>query len=217
MGKRPLASLLTFLVNLAFYVVAAVLVIAVVLVLAGSTVGLHIDFDGPSVDAGSRVAMSIPVSLQVDAGAHRLAAPSLGIDSAELRDLRGLLRFPARKGPFFVANLAVVVGWLALMLWVLGQLRGLFRTLRDGHPFVPANATRVRRIAWAVIVGEIARAAVVFFESYYAMTHFSAAGLTLDARPNLNVFAIINGLIILVIAEVFREGTRLDEERSLTI
>jgi hypothetical protein len=31
------------------------------------------------------------------------------------------------------------------------------------------------------------------------------------------VFAIINGLIILVIAEVFREGTRLDEDRSLTI
>ena len=103
------------------------------------------------------------------------------------------------------------------MLWVLGQLRAVFRTLRDGQPFVPANATRIRWIAFAVIVGELARSAIVFFENYYAMTHFSADGLRFDARPDLNVFAIINGLIILVIAEVFRAGTRLDEEQSLTV
>ena len=59
--------------------------------------------------------------------------------------------------------------------------------------------------------------AVGGFENHYAMTHFSAAGLTFDARPHVNVFAIVNGVIILVIAEVFREGTRLDEDRSLTI
>jgi hypothetical protein len=44
------------------------------------------------------------------------------------------------------------------------------------------------------------------------MTHFSAEGLGFVARPDLNVLTIINGLIILVIAEVFRSGTRLDEE-----
>ncbi len=58
---------------------------------------------------------------------------------------------------------------------------------------------------------------IVFFENYYAMTHFSANGLRFDARPDVNVFAIIYGLIILVIAEVFRAGTRLDEEQSLTV
>ena len=49
------------------------------------------------------------------------------------------------------------------------------------------------------------------------MTHFSADGLRFDVRPDFNVFAIITGLIILVIAEVFRAGTRLDEEQSLTV
>ena len=58
---------------------------------------------------------------------------------------------------------------------------------------------------------------IVFFENYYAMTHFSAEGLRFDARPDLNVFAIIHALIILVIAEVFRAGIRLDEEQSLTV
>ena len=49
------------------------------------------------------------------------------------------------------------------------------------------------------------------------MTHFSANGLRFDARPDLNVFTIVHGLIILAIAEVFRTGTRLDEDQSLTI
>jgi hypothetical protein len=127
------------------------------------------------------------------------------------------LKFPARRGPLFVANLLILVGWLALALWVINQLRGFFRTLRDRKPFVPTNALRLRRIAWALIFFELARAAIMFFENYYAMTHFSVAGLAFDARPELNVFAIVDGLIILVIAEVFREGTRLADEQSLTI
>jgi hypothetical protein len=49
------------------------------------------------------------------------------------------------------------------------------------------------------------------------MTHFQANGLRFSAHSEFNVFAIINGLIILVIAEVFRAGTRLDEEQSLTV
>ena len=44
-----------------------------------------------------------------------------------------------------------------------------------------ANATRIRTIAWLVIIGELARSAFVFFENYYVMTHFSADGLRFDA------------------------------------
>ena len=93
----------------------------------------------------------------------------------------------------------------------------MFRTLRDGRPFVAANATRIRRVAFAVIVGETARAAIVFLTNYYASTHFVAEGLRFDARPDYNIMAILYGLIILVIAEVFRAGARLDEEQSLTV
>ena len=36
-------------------------------------------------------------------------------------------------------------------------------------------------------------------------------------RPDFDAFAVICGLIWLVIAEVFLAGTRLDEEQSLTV
>ena len=73
------------------------------------------------------------------------------------------------------------------------------------------------RIGYAVIVGELTRAALIFAANSYAMTHFSANALTFDARPDVSGFALVHGLIILAIAEVFRAGTRLDEDQSLTI
>jgi hypothetical protein len=49
------------------------------------------------------------------------------------------------------------------------------------------------------------------------MTNFSASGLRFNADLDLSLLALVNGMIVLVIAEVFRIGTRLDEEQSLTI
>jgi len=49
------------------------------------------------------------------------------------------------------------------------------------------------------------------------MTHFTADGLRFQARPDLNLVTIICGMIVLVIAEVFSVGARLDEDQSLTI
>ena len=217
MKQGSLQSLLVHVLNVAWYGIAAILAIAIVFLIVGADVALRIDFDGPSVDAGRGAAMSLPVFLKVDAGAHPVRAPSLGIDDVQLQQLRGVARFPVRKGPLFAATVAMVIVSLVLALWVLDQLRGLFRTLRDGQPFVAANATRLRRVAWAMIAGELGRSAVLFFESYYAATHISAAGFSFDARPQLNLFAIVSGLIILAIAEAFREGSRLDEDQSLTI
>ena len=49
------------------------------------------------------------------------------------------------------------------------------------------------------------------------MTHLVADGIRFTALPTINVVGIIHGLIILAIAEVFRAGTRLEEDQSLTV
>jgi len=227
-GKGSLASFLAGLLNVGWYLAALGLGVAlfvVALVIFGAT---------------PRLEMTIPVTFTLDNAAHRVTSPSLGIDEAHVQGspgiafqydpkehgrspaagnfrIHGSLRFPAQKGAFLAANAAILIVFFGLLLWVLGQLRAIFRTLRDGQPFVPANATRLRQIAFAVIGGELARAVFAFFENYYAMTHFVAEGLRFDARPDLNVLAVLNGLIILVVAEVFRVGTHLDEEQSLTV
>jgi hypothetical protein len=41
--------------------------------------------------------------------------------------------------------------------------------------------------------------------------------MTFDVRFNVSITTIVAGLIIFVLAEVFRAGARLEEEQSLTV
>jgi hypothetical protein len=225
-GRRSVASFLVDLLNLA-WCVAALGLVSILCVVAFAM-----------FRAGEGLEITIPVSFTLDDPGRRVTSPSLGIGEVHTQDtygisftvgekfrtsdplrlrVRGSLRFPTQEGAFLAANAAILIVYGTLLLWVLGQLRAIFCSVRDGQPFVAANATRLRWIAFAVIGYELARAAVAFFENYYAMTHFTGEGLWFDARPDLNVLALVSGLIILGIAEVFRAGTRLDEDQSLTI
>jgi Protein of unknown function (DUF2975) len=207
MGKRSVSSFLAALISVGFYTVAVVLV----LMLGLASVPLFTDL--------SNTEMSNPVSFSMKTGALRLAAPAPSIAKADIRDAHGsgTLRFPPPSGMVLTTTALLVVLGLAIGLWVLVQLRAVFRTLRDGRPFVAANARRIRWIGYAVILGEVVRSLVLFGGNAYARTHFAADALRFDAWPSIDVFAIIHGLIILVVAEVFRAGARLDEDQSLTI
>jgi hypothetical protein len=217
MGRRSIASFLTLLLTISWWLMALGLAAATLLLVVSPFIQSPIEVDASWLSIGSNSTMTIPVSVAVDAETHRVAAPGLGIEEARLEDLRGSLRFPTRSGPIIAGHAVLLMLLFALGLWVVGQLRAVFRTLRAGQPFVAANATRLRWVAYGVIAVEIARAAVVLFENQYARTHFSAQGIRFEVHPDLNVLAIVSGLIILVIAEVFRAGTRLDEEQSLTV
>lgn len=204
-GRASVASFLTVLLNVASYGLAVVIVITSAL----TVISLFVHIRGAEID--------LPVSFHVDGRALQVNAASLGIE-AQIRDARGSLEFRPPRGALVVpAVLLGVTVMLGIVLWGLGQLKDVFRTLRDGQPFVAANATRIRSVALSVIFGELTRTALMFAANAYAVTHFSASGLQFDAEPDLNIFAIIHGLIILVIAEVFRAGTQLDEDQSLTI
>jgi hypothetical protein len=206
MRKPHISSFVLVLLNVGWYVVA----FAIALTLGIAMLSAFHDIGGGELD--------IPASFSVDSRTLPVSAPSIGIATAQLQHVRGSVKFAPPPGTGLVTPaLLVLAAMFGLGLFVLGQLRAVFRTLRDGRPFVAANADRVRRIAFAVIGGELARAALMYSSHSFVMTHFSANGLRFDARPDVNVITIVDGLIILAIAEVFRTGTRLDEDQSLTI
>ncbi|HKY21105.1 MAG TPA: DUF2975 domain-containing protein [Vicinamibacterales bacterium] len=207
-GKRSVSTLLTGFISAGVYTVAVVLV----LMLGLASVSFFIDLSHTS-----NTEMSIPVSFSVEPGVLRLTAPAPGFATADIRDAHGTLRFPPPSRRFLTTTALLAALALAVVLWVLIQLRAVFRTLRDGRPFVTANAMRVRWIGYAVILGEVVRSLVLFGGNAYAKTHYAADALRFDAWPRIDVFSIVHGLIILVIAEVFRTGARLDEDQSLTI
>jgi hypothetical protein len=111
----------------------------------------------------------------------------------------------------------VVVLMFAVVLWVLTQLRQLFRSLSRGLLFIPENARRLSSAGFAVMFGELARVALVYVWSSYSSAHFEGDGIRFVPWTDVHGITIVAGLAILVIAEVFREGTRLHEEQSLTV
>src|SRR5690606_19447219 len=110
-----------------------------------------------------------------------------------------------------------LVGIFAIVWWIVAELRAVFRTLRAGQPFVPANAGRIRRIAYALLLAELARTASSMFGGYYVFNHVQADGITFLEGPDVSLGGIAQALIILAISEVFRAGTRLDEDQALTV
>lgn len=210
MGKRSVSSFLAALVSVGCYAGAVVLVFMLGLALVPLCTDLsHID----------NVEMSIPVSFSVEAGALRFATSAPSPAKVDIRDAHGsgTLRFPPPSGMVLTTTALLAALYIAIALWVLVQLRAVFRTLRDGRPFVADNAKRIRWIGYAVIFVEVVKSLALYGGNAYARTHFAADALRFDAWPTIDVFAIIYGLIILVIAEVFRTGARLDEDQSLTI
>jgi hypothetical protein len=205
MGAWSVSSFLAALLSVAWYALG--LVIAVLLCVIVAT---------PFMDL-SGAETSIPVTFHFEENALQVTGPSLGVEQAQLDGAQGTLRFPIRQRAPFLAAAAGFILLLACGQWVIGELRAVFRTLRAGQPFVRANAMRIRRVAWAVMLGEAVRATLMWASSSYAMRHFSGSGLRFDASLDLDVATMVNGLIILVIAEVFRAGTRLDQDQSLTI
>jgi hypothetical protein len=174
--------------------------------------------------------VTVPVSFSVDTPMGvSLGRPRFGFQilnaraqaaldrNARLATVDGSLRVPAASKGFIVTNSAAFIAILAFALFILRQLRTVLRTLADRNPFVPENAVRIRRIALAVIIGEFVRTAIFWAETRYAAAHAPIAGVTFDSWPHVSMTTVLLGFIILVIAEVFRVGTGLDEEQSLTI
>jgi hypothetical protein len=205
LGERSIASFIRFVLDAAWWLVAVSLVLLAGLLALTFFVNVE----------GDNLTMELPVALELNAPVQASGA-SIETD-ARIENLRGNLRFPVRYGAFFSGSMLVVVLLFGSLLWVLTQLRHIFRSLSQGLLFIPENARRIRWVGFTFIFGELARAAVVYFWSYYTSQHFTANGLRFVASTDFNGITIVGGFAILVIAEVFREGTRLREDQSLTI
>lgn len=205
-GRWSLSSFLSGVLTAASAAVAIALAIAMLVLVAS-----------PWIDMGGNGRLGIPVALQVDEQALHIGAPSLGAGTAKLTKVRGTLEFTAPSRESLIAPMLTLVVMLLLATWALWQLRELFRTLRNGQVFAPENVRHVQRVGWAVILAEPARALITYSAQAFARSHFVGDGIRFVADFDLNLGTIFAGLAILVIAEVFRAGTRLDEDQSLTI
>ena len=210
MSRRSFASVLAGLLTVVWYGAALFLALTVCMAIV-------LPWIGGVGGHGTGGRLSVPVFFSVDTPLHAITGGSQAIGRTQIRNVTGSLSLPVQSRAFLAINLGLLAALMAVVLWIVGELRALIRAVRDGRPFVPANATHVRRIGWAMILGAVGQTLVVFLETSYVARRYIADGLQFNAGVDLHIGTIMAGLIVLVIGEAFRAGTRLQEEQSLTV
>ena len=105
-----------------------------------------------------------------------------------------------------------------LIVALLWQLWGLLRSARHGDPFTGANVRRLRQFGWLLLLGwPLVAYLTMALKEFLAMTWASPTDQTegLFAPPIGG--ALLFGLAVLVLAEVFAHGLRLREDVDGTI
>jgi DUF2975 family protein len=121
----------------------------------------------------------------------------------------------ARPNQLFL-RLAITLLPGLLLVAALWQLWGLLRSARQGDPFTTANVWRLRQFGWLLLLGWP-------LVAYLTMALKEQLATTLPANDTAGLFAppiggaLLFGLAVLVLAEVFAHGLRLREDVEGTI
>jgi hypothetical protein len=115
--------------------------------------------------------------------------------------------------PALAAAAAAVAGGLI----IVDRLRRLFASFRSAEPFRKENATHLRVIWVTMLAIELSRYALLALTGLLIAAFGEPEGTdwTFNFHMNLMTWAAI--LVLIVLAEVFREGARLREEQDLTV
>ncbi|MFC8734460.1 DUF2975 domain-containing protein [Luteimicrobium sp. NPDC057192] len=103
------------------------------------------------------------------------------------------------------------LGWAALALGVLGLLYRIVRDVARGDAFDPANPRRVAAIGLLVAVGGSVVQLGTFALERFGIARSAAAGIV-QAPFTFAVAPLWIGALVLLLAEVFRQGVRLRAE-----
>ena len=95
---------------------------------------------------------------------------------------------------------------------VLKELSRIVESVRDGDPFSAGNAARLRTIAWALLGLELLHLLVVAIASAV-----STREVPLHLDGGVTVTGWLAVMLLFVLAQVFREGTRLRDDLEGTV
>ncbi|TCL76250.1 DUF2975 family protein [Hydrogenispora ethanolica] len=188
LGKHSIAWYLRLALNIAWYAGIALTILAVLFT------GLLIGFGPPPGLRSPQFTLETEL-LQVVFPAAAVQEPKVMI----------------------IAFMAFGLIMLCLGLGILQQVRRIFATLAAGSPFGLENARRISRIGLLIFAGAGVQFLSGLVLGWLVMENVTVPGVVFHGKGNLNIGGIFMGLVLLVLAEIFRQGALLQAEQDLTI
>lgn len=100
---------------------------------------------------------------------------------------------------------------------ILMQLHKILATVLEHNPFVADNARRLRIIAYALFAISIFTSLANALSGWWIHEMIQLPGVEAVARLRFDLGQVGVGVLILLLAEVFRLGVAMKEEQDLTI
>ena len=204
LGKGSIASIVQVGLSIAWFVLWAALIawsvaaFAYLVLLVSVGMGVVDPATLPAVDRGDGDGVQIRIA---------------GVDPSALRDLAWT--------DWHIFALALLAGGVTIggSPNILTRLRRLFDSFTTSEPFRRENAIHLRTIWITMVVIELSRYALltvtgILLGVFGAPDSATSASFSIDSE---NFSSWMSILILIVLAEVFREGARLKEEQELTI
>ena len=119
--------------------------------------------------------------------------------------------------PLWAFGFAAALVALAGAAIIIDRLKRLFDSFTSNEPFKPENATHLRVIWITLLVLELSKHAIAASVLFAASVFGVGNGVDLDVDFEIDLTNWAAILVLIVLAEVFREGARMREEQDLTI
>jgi hypothetical protein len=113
-----------------------------------------------------------------------------------------------------VVALVLVIGTFYLILAIVYNVRKIFRSLRAGEPFAYEKFARLQRIGFFFMAFALLGFGKSLFNRYLLQQHFWGHGKDYNAKLSFGIDMILIGLVILLLAEIFRHGYKLKTENE---
>jgi hypothetical protein len=176
--------------------------------------------------------MLTSVVVSVDPGAYRLTVMKSDAKGVELGSLRGTVQVD-------YASESADLTWLLRWRFIFGEgmrfgfvillfdlLHRLCRSVERGEIFSERNTRLVRNLGFTILVYQgIGAAAGIWYTDIvdrFLSQHVVTEGLKIYACRSDEIFPvdsalIVTGFLVLLLAEVFRQGLALKKENDLTV
>lgn len=215
-NKYPLASFLGGFLSFIYYLIIVCAVLALVAFIA-----YLINPELETWNSYNHFGFLYKLTPQNDLNLVVDQPPPMGIDPEV--ELLGAIKFKlAHRGWVLLYFFSMYV-FIFLSLYIINQLRKFLRSVGSGNFFEKENISRVRKIGVVTIfLNFIDALGTLFTSKFLTPVSIENFQVSLFWEGTFNIFqrhlhGIFMGLVILAIAEIFRFGSKLQEEHELTV
>jgi hypothetical protein len=178
-----------------------------------STVGI-----GYKIFSGGSVQWDIPAHVKQLSRLPVLEPVSPADHFTGVSDAIAMLKINVGLTPPVIVVVILAYGFAMVVLFgILYQLRKIMHSLNTQAPFVQENTKRLRIIGWLAMCSSLLSVGNSAANAQILNHHFKNAGEIYTAQINLGLVPLAIGAVVLILAEIFRQGYLLKTDNESII